>query len=107
MIPHDPQDYTKRQPHQKHKWVWSETISDGGRRPHVWWCEVCGVRRPPPDANPRSPFADLEAENARLRRAIEDFILWWDMPPFALDDDERLRVEVDALRAALDPSKVT
>lgn len=40
-------------------------------------------------------------ENDRLRHAIEDFILWWDMPPFALDDDERLRAEIDALRAAL------
>lgn len=70
-------------------------------------------RRMPPD--PPSPFADLEDENAdlrmtlaaasaelgRLRHAIEDFILWWDMPPFALDDDDRLRAEVDALRAAL------
>lgn len=67
------------------------------------------------DEDPQSPFADLEDENAdlrmtlaaasaeltRLRGAIEDFILWWDMPPFALDDDERLRAEVDALRAAL------
>lgn len=53
------------------------------------------------DDDPKSPFADLEDENARLRRAIEDFILWWDMPPFVLDDDERLRAEVDALRAAL------
>lgn len=67
------------------------------------------------EPDPRSPFEDLEDENAdlrmtlvaasaeiaRLRHAIEDFILWWDMPPFVLDDDERLRMEVDALRAAL------
>lgn len=69
-----------------------------------------------PDADhPFAPFDDPEDENAdlrmtlaaasaelgRLRHAIEDFILWWDMPPFALDDDERLRAEVDALREAI------
>jgi len=43
-----------------------------------------------------------EAREARLRAAISDFIIWWDMPPF-LTDDARLSEEVAALRAALSP----
>lgn len=63
----------------------------------------------------KAPFEDLEDENAdlrmalaaasaeigRLRSAIETFILWWDMPPYVLDDDDGLRGEVDALREVI------
>lgn len=70
---------------------------------------------PPFEDDIKSPWDDLEDENADLkmalvaasselailRHAIEDFIIWWDMPPYVLDDDEKLRVEVDALRSAL------
>lgn len=54
------------------------------------------------NADLRMMLNAAQAELARIRHAVEDFILWWDMPPFALDDDERLRSEVDALRASLD-----
>lgn len=50
---------------------------------------------------------DLRAEIVRLRAAIESFILWWDMPPYVLDDDDGLRMEVDELRAALSKSAST
>jgi len=41
---------------------------------------------------------EAEARETRLRAAISDFIIWWDMPPF-LTDDARLSEEVAALRA--------
>lgn len=53
------------------------------------------------NADLRMALAAASAEIGRLRSAIETFILWWDMPPYVLDDDDGLRGEVDALREVI------
>ena len=70
-----------------------------------WPCDTATVLAALDEAPPTARYmealtrADVaEAREARLRAAISDFIIWWDMPPF-LTDDARLSEEVAALRA--------
>ena len=88
------------------------------RVPNVPWCTGCQQPWPcdtatvlaaldeaPPTARYMEALtrADVaEAREARLRAALADFLIWWDMPPF-LTDDARLSEDVAALRAALSP----